>query len=186
MNPLRRWFVLFLLGSACSGGQERGSTTPQQSLEDSENADQDHAESTAVPTPTPDLLLRYEGRYELISADRDTNECPVGLSVGVSELIISSSPPRLHTVGEDRDYDVRVDGDAIIAEARFPSEIGADHACPDSTIFERWHLALQEDNSLSGVHIGVWLFPPHCTRPCTVTFNVVTGPQGVTGLSDTI
>jgi hypothetical protein len=186
MLDTRWWLALLLVFPACAGGQDTDATTPEESAGESESADEATAPPAQAVAPAPEPMARYEGRYELLNADRDINECPVELSVGVTEIVVSREPPILHTVGENRDYPARVEDDAIIGEARFPSEIGSDDACPDSTIFERWRLTLGDDNSLSGVHEAIWLFPPNCSRPCRVSFNVTTGPRNVTGIRDSI
>lgn len=120
-----------------------------------------------APPPAPPSLAPWAGRYHLSGAALE-DECGGEVILAAGEIEIDAASRTLRADVVDREYDLEVEGEALVATGRFPVET----QCPESTVYERWDLARAAGGGLEGELLSTWLIWPGCMRVCTVRFGV--------------
>ena len=124
-----------------------------------------------APPPAPPSLAPWAGRYSVTGAALE-DDCGGEVILAAGEIEIDPTSRTLRADVVDREYDLEVEGDGLVATGRFPVE----SQCPESTVYERWELAGGVGGALEGELLSTWLTWPGCMRVCTVRFGVRAEP----------
>lgn len=112
---------------------------------------------------------RFVGRYRF-SGDTLIDGCGEQIRLYTGELEIRDDGRLLHAFPLSRDYPARLDGETLVASARF-----GDRSCPGRSFAETWTLRRDGDR-LVGELATSWLRAPLCERPCNVVFRIEAVP----------